>query len=227
MSEGQKKPLRAHNDAAEARNRVIHLWMDLSQEERDLLIKQTKEKMRAQEARRLHEAELALRNDIAPPPLEGEPAKVRKPSEHLMRYVPTEYPDDLADAWEDMCGLSLDDGWLRMACLHKLFGLCFFIRERYEDAWLGYSFSRKVKTVKGMKVWPRRASSKANPFKWASIYEVQIVKFEWHEDLEQYKVVLNFDKGVTQTYWFKAEFTDVPMGEGWVRPNQTSMFNPL
>jgi hypothetical protein len=218
-----------------AHRRVAYLWFDLKEEERQSLLAQTKAKMEAQDARLKRDLALAQAADVIPSTIEGEPARVRKPGPHTGRYLPTEYPDDLAQAWEEICGLNLDDGWGRLCCLTKITGLCFFIRERYEEDWMGYSFSRRVKDTKGMKVWPYKARSKANPYKWASTYEVQIARFKWHEDLEQYEVKLTFPgegldwrrtktikTEVTQTFWFKAEFADTGMGEGWIRPLLTS-----
>ncbi len=185
----------------EAPKFVAYLWEDLSLEERELRLEAIRRK-RARKANR-------------PEP----------PKDKLLKYKPFEELDAFYDEMELEFGLQLDDGWFRLCALHQFETFVFFSRERYEAEWTT-AFSKNYKATRGMREWPRGARSKTNPWKHTSIYEVMPLKIEWVEEHRQYKVVFEFARGVTQTFWFPPEFKDSSLGEGWVTPRYISKFHP-
>lgn len=150
-----------------------------------------------------------------------------RPDTSLPRILPTLVAsNDMMADLEMVTGLTLDDGWYRICCLHKWEGLCIHIRERLEDSWLEV-YSKTKAAMDMNKVWPFHARSKANPWRWPSVYEVQTLLVRWSEEFGQYKVTFQFGPGVTQTFWFPPEFKDCGVGEGWVTPRYIGKFQPL
>lgn len=180
---------------------IRYLWDDLTLEERQERI----EEWLARKARTPKEARIKHRE--------------------VLRYKPFEELDQFYEDMELEFGLQLDDGWFRLCALHKFEHLVFYSKERYEDDWLT-AFSKNYKATRGMKHWPKRARSKANPYKFNTIYEVQALQIRWIEEHQQYKVVFQGGPGITQTFWFPAEFKDSSLGEGWVTPVYLSKFHP-
>lgn len=171
---------------------VRYLWEDLTLEEQATYIKEWQARKEKQRIEAL------------------------KPTRLATRYRPFQHLESFYDEMEREHGLQLDDDWYRLCALHKFEGLIFYSRERYEDEWLK-ALSKNYKATRLMKEWPRRARSKANPWKHAVIYEVFLAKIHWQETQKQFKVVFESSKGVSQTFWFPAEFKDSSIS-GWVAP---------
>lgn len=143
----------------------------------------------------------------------------------LGRYMPFQHLEDFHDDIEELLGLQLDDDWLRMCAIHKFQGLIFYSLERYEANYLS-CYSKAYKATQMMKEWPRRARSKTNPWKNTSVIEVQPLPIIWFEEIGQYRVQFQFDRGVTQTFWFLPDFRDSSFGPGWIRPIRQSKYRP-
>lgn len=187
----------------EEKRYVAYLWDDLTLDRKKALLAEVA-------------ARLVKRKEL-------EPTRQKK----VMRVCPfVEVDDDMAAELEVILGLRLADEKLRLCALHKYETLVFFTRETHEQDWTK-AYSRNWRATRTMKVWPRRARSKANPWKVTAVYEVQLLPFEWLEDIGQYRVQFQFGKGVTQTYYFLPDFRDSSMKQGWVRPLYVSLGKPV
>lgn len=175
---------------------VKYLWDDLKPEEQELLLQEA--------AKRL--------------------AKRKKPvqAKIVSKFRPWEVPDEVI---QECVGLDLDDGYLRVCATSKYETFILNVSERFADDWLKV-YSKQYKATKAMKIWPYKMRSKANPFKWPSIIEVQLLPVVWFEAYQQYRVTFEFGPGVTETFWFPPEFLDSELGGGWVRPRKLSRTVP-
>jgi hypothetical protein len=182
-------------------DRIKYLWDELSDEEKERKLSKVRRKLK--------------RGKVI------EPGNLPTPQGS---YKPEVSSSDMAAELEEVDGLRLDDGWLRLVCLHKWETLCFQIRERYEAKWVG-CYSKVVKSMEAGTEWPFKY--KPNPWRFPAIFHTQIMRMEWHEEHEQYKVEFTFGPGVTQTFWFFPNFKDSGVGEGWVTPRRISKFTPF
>lgn len=149
--------------------------------------------------------------------------KITRP---INKYQPYE---ELVEFWEEMeliFGANLDDDWFRLCATHTFETFVFYSRERYAAEWTT-KFSNNFKATSIMSKWPGSVVGLTNPWKHPCLDEVRLCKFSRYEEIDQYKVEMLFAPGVTRTFWFKPDFKDSSMGDGWVTPCEVSKTVPM
>lgn len=156
------------------------------------------------------------------------------------------------DRWRHLTNearVDLHDGWCRIFALNRFGVLSFVDGVRLEEEWLE-RVSSEVSATKAAAQWPRGLLPKSNPWKSAHFTKVAVLKPEWLEDIQQFRVAFKQRaEGIVShrrrflrdpkkrsrqekatyievTYYFKNEIIEDPNNPGYLVPRKQSQGVP-